>query len=65
MTPEQLTAGDRYIIAAARRLTAVKDADAVREHTGQPDTGDAYAIAFGEAQALLAALLRIIDRDGE
>lgn len=59
----ELTEYDQELIAAAREihdLPAARPA-AIREWTGDDDTGVAYAVAFGRASASIGDLLRLVD----
>lgn len=57
----QLTEHDRRLVDRARKLADTGD---VREHTGEADTGMAYAVAFGEARYLLAVLADRLEQSG-
>jgi hypothetical protein len=61
-TTRTLTDYDSELIAEARVVTGLPAANpvAVREWTGDEDSGIAYAVAFGRPQAAVADLLRVI-----
>jgi ribosome-binding protein aMBF1 (putative translation factor) len=68
MTDRNLTMGltdyDRQLITEAREVAGLSTA-ALSAHTGEDDTGMAYAVAFGRAQQRLVDLLRLMERLAE
>jgi hypothetical protein len=60
----RLTADDRRIIARARALAALPGTAAIEAYTGKADVGEAFAVALGRAQVLLACLADIAERLG-
>jgi hypothetical protein len=58
-----LTGADRVVIDKARALAGLRTTEAVTERfSGWPDTGTAYAEAFGNARWLLAELADTAER---
>jgi hypothetical protein len=59
-----LTEDDRRIIAKARELAALPDANAVRTYAGKARFEEAAAYTLGSAQAYLGLLADIAERLG-
>jgi hypothetical protein len=53
---------DQYIVTRARQVAGLDGIDAIREHTGEADTGMALGLALGQAQWAIRELLAIIER---
>ena len=58
-----LTDGDRQLIARARELAALPDADAIEAYTGKGHP-ESFAVVLGRAQVTLGCLAGLAERLG-